>query len=103
MMHALLRYLLCRCADTFRHITRVNECAEKVIVNARKAFVVVKQTMPLEKAHKRRQHAFLADLTRKKHCPSPKQPRINAVPVSLDIEIGAVSMETCEAEGEFGL
>ena len=90
-------------ADTFCHITHVNECAEKVIVNARKAFVVMKQTMLLEKAHKRRRHAFLADLTRKKHCPSPKEPRVNAVPVSLDAEIGAVSMETGEAEGEFGL
>ena len=95
--------MLCGYADTFRHITHINECAEKVIVNARKAFVVVKQTMPLEKAHKRRRRAFLADLTRKKHCPSPKEPRVNAVPVSLDAEIGAVSMETGEAEGEFGL
>ena len=98
-----MRYLLCGYADTFRHITHVNECAEKVIVNARKAFVVVKQTMLLEKAHKRRRLAFLADLMRKKHCPSPKEPRVNAVPVSLDTEIGAVSMETGEAEGEFGL
>ena len=64
-MHALLRYLLCGYADTFRHITHINECAEKVIVNTRKAFVVVKQTMLLEKAHKRRRRAFLADLTQK--------------------------------------
>lgn len=59
--------------------------------------------MPLEKAHKRRRRAFLADLTRKKHCPSSMEPRVNTVPASLDSEIGAVSMETNVAEGEFGL
>ena len=97
-MHVLLRYLLCRYADTFRHITHVNECAEKVTVNARKAVVVVKQTMPLEKAHKRRQRRF----DTKKALSFPKESQVNAVPVSLDTEIGAVSMETCDAEDEFG-
>ena len=57
----------------------------------------MKLAMPLEKAHKRRRRAFLADLTRKKHC---KELLVNTAPVSLDAEIGAESMETSVTEGE---
>ena len=53
--------------------------------------------MPLEKAHKQRRCAFLGELTRKKHC---KEPLVNTAPVSLDTEVGVVSMETSVKEGE---
>ena len=72
--------------------------AVEAIVCAKGVSVVgVKLAMPLEKVHKRRRRAFLADLTRKKHC---KEPLVNTAPVSLDAEIGAESMETSVTEGE---
>ena len=71
--------------------------AVEAIVCAKRVIVGVKLAMPLEKAHKRRRRAFLADLTRKKHC---KEPFVSTAPVSLDTEVAAVSMETSVTEGE---
>ena len=59
--------------------------------------------MPLQKAHKRRRRAFLADLTRKKHCLRSKELHVNTVLASLDAEKDTVSMETSVTEGKFGL
>ena len=39
--------------------------AVEAIVCAKRVIVGVKLAMPLEKAHKRRRHAFFADLTQK--------------------------------------
>ena len=69
------------------------------------------EAMPLGKAHKRRRCTFLAELTQKRHyllSSATKERRfVNAVPVSLDAEVGPVpspvSMETSLTEGEFGL
>ena len=77
--------------------------------------------MPLQKAHKRRRRAFLAELTQKRHRLSssdtvadtvpvsldaetgPVVADVDTVPVSLDAETGPVTVESSATIGEFYL
>ena len=89
--------------DSFRHNTHVRDYVEELLF-ARKKFLLARgEAMPLVKAHKRRRCTFLAELMRKRHCllsSAREEPRtVNTVPVSLDAEVGPVSMETSLTEG----